>query len=99
MAFAPPPDAKGPLNRYRILSPNAGVRVSPLCLGAMNLGTAWKEIMGGVDKDESFKLLDYFYEQGGNFIDVLLIYFYKLANYRLPTVIRTSKARCGLENG
>jgi hypothetical protein len=75
MAFAPPPDAKGPLNRYRILSPNAGVRVSPLCLGAMNLGTAWKDFMGGVDKEESFKLLDYFYEQGGNFIDVFLTPF------------------------
>jgi aryl-alcohol dehydrogenase-like predicted oxidoreductase len=36
----------------------------------MNLGTAWKDMMGGVDKEESFKLLDYFYEQGGNFIDV-----------------------------
>ena len=70
MAFAPHPDPKGPLNRYRILSPNAAVRVSPLCLGAMNLGTAWKDFMGGVDKEESFKLLDYFYDQGGNFIDV-----------------------------
>ena len=27
--------------------------------------------MGAVDKEESFKLLDYFYEQGGNFIDVV----------------------------
>lgn len=70
MAFAPRPDPKSPLNRYRILSPNAAVRVSPLCLGAMNLGTAWKDFMGGVDKEESFKLLDYFYDQGGNFIDV-----------------------------
>jgi aryl-alcohol dehydrogenase-like predicted oxidoreductase len=70
MAFAPPPAPKGPLNRYRILSPNAGVRVSPLCLGAMNLGTNWAAHMGGVDKDASFELLDYFYDNGGNFIDV-----------------------------
>jgi predicted aldo/keto reductase-like oxidoreductase len=70
MAFRPPPDPKSPLNIYRILSPNAAVRVSPLCFGAMNLGTAWKEMMGEVGKEESFKLLDYFYDQGGNFIDV-----------------------------
>jgi aryl-alcohol dehydrogenase-like predicted oxidoreductase len=70
MAFAAPPPPVSPLNRYRILSPNAGVRVSPLCLGAMNLGTAWKEFMGGVEKEETFELLDYFYDQGGNFIDV-----------------------------
>lgn len=70
MAFPPPPDSKGPLNRYRVLSPNAAVRVSPLCFGAMNLGTEWKEFLGAVDKEESFKLLDYFYDQGGNFIDV-----------------------------
>jgi aryl-alcohol dehydrogenase-like predicted oxidoreductase len=72
MAFAPPPDAKGPLNRYRVLSPNAAVRVSPLCFGAMNLGTAWSEFMASVDKDAAFELLDYFYDQGGNFIDVFL---------------------------
>jgi len=71
MAFAAAPDPKGPLNRYRILSPNAAVRVSPLCLGAMNLGESWAKIMGGVNKEESFKLLDYFYDNGGNFIDVL----------------------------
>jgi aryl-alcohol dehydrogenase-like predicted oxidoreductase len=52
------------------LSPNAGVRVSPLCLGAMSLGTAWGDRLGSVPKDEAFALLDYFYDQGGNFIDV-----------------------------
>jgi aryl-alcohol dehydrogenase-like predicted oxidoreductase len=71
MAFAPAPAPVSPLARYRLLSPNAAVRVSPLCLGAMNIGTAWAKMMGAVDKEESFKLLDYFYEQGGNFIDVI----------------------------
>src|SRR5271167_1534013 len=70
MSFFTSPEPKSPLNRYRILSPNAAVRVSPLCFGGMNLGTAWKEFMGGVDKEEAFKLLDYYYDQGGNFIDV-----------------------------
>ena len=72
MAFASPPTPISPLNVYRILSPNAGVRVSPLCFGAMNLGTAWREMMGGVEKAEAFELLDYFFDQGGNFIDVRL---------------------------
>jgi aryl-alcohol dehydrogenase-like predicted oxidoreductase len=74
MAFVLAPEPKSPLGRYRVLSPNAGVRVSPLCFGAMNLGTAWKGGMGAVDKEESFKLLDYYYDQGGNFIDVFISY-------------------------
>ena len=63
------PDPESPLARYRVLSPSAGVKVSPLCFGAMNLGTAWESFLGPCDKDTSFSMLDYFYEQGGNFID------------------------------
>jgi hypothetical protein len=37
----PPPVSS--LGRYRLLSPTAGVRVSPLCLGAMNFGDKWKD--------------------------------------------------------
>jgi aryl-alcohol dehydrogenase-like predicted oxidoreductase len=37
----------------------------------MNLGTAWGQFMQGVNKEEAFKLLDYYYDQGGNFIDVV----------------------------
>lgn len=32
---------KSALGYHRILAPTAGVRVSPLCLGAMNFGDAW----------------------------------------------------------
>ncbi|KAG6294492.1 hypothetical protein E4U46_006158 [Claviceps purpurea] len=32
-----------PLSHYRLLSPTASVRVSPLCLGSMNFGDAWYE--------------------------------------------------------
>ncbi|KAI0010027.1 norsolorinic acid reductase [Xylariaceae sp. FL0662B] len=60
---------KSPLARYRILSPTASVRVSPLCLGAMNFGDAWKEFMGACDQKTTESILDFFYEQGGNFID------------------------------
>ncbi|KAH9908659.1 norsolorinic acid reductase [Xylariomycetidae sp. FL2044] len=64
---APPP--KSPLARYRVLSPSAAVRVSPICLGAMNFGEAWKQYMGACDQQTSDQILDFFYEQGGNFID------------------------------
>jgi hypothetical protein len=39
--FAPAPEPPTELGRYRILSSTAGVRVSPLCLGAMSIGDAW----------------------------------------------------------
>lgn len=67
--FAPHPEPKTPLGRLRVLSPNAAVRVSPLCLGAMNIGTAWGDFMGTMTREESDNILDYFYESGGNFID------------------------------
>lgn len=35
------PEPQSALGRYRLLSPTAAVRVSPLCLGAMNFGDAW----------------------------------------------------------
>lgn len=65
------PPAKKPaslLGYHRILSPTAGVRVSPLCLGAMNFGDAWKNFLGECGKENSFAMLDFFYENGGNFI-------------------------------
>ncbi|KAJ7575152.1 Aldo/keto reductase [Mycena floridula] len=63
----PPPDSK--LKRYRVLSPLAGVRVSPIQLGAMSIGDKWSEFMGSMDKEASWKLLDAFFAAGGNFID------------------------------
>ncbi|KAK3390986.1 norsolorinic acid reductase [Podospora didyma] len=67
LPMAPPPQS--PLARYRLLSPSAAVRVSPLCLGAMNFGNAWKEYMGECDQATTENILDFFYENGGNFID------------------------------
>lgn len=66
--WTPAPEPESPLARYRILSPNAAVRVSPLQLGAMSIGDKWPG-MGAMDKESSFKLLDAFYAAGGNFID------------------------------
>lgn len=67
LLMASPP--KSPLGRYRLLSPTASVRVSPLCLGAMNFGNAWKGFMGACDQTQVEEILDFFVEQGGNFID------------------------------
>jgi aryl-alcohol dehydrogenase-like predicted oxidoreductase len=35
----------------------------------MNFGDAWQGILGKCDKTQTFAMLDYFYENGGNFID------------------------------
>lgn len=67
--FTPAPQPATELGRYRILSSTAGVRVSPLQLGAMSIGKAWESFMGSMDKDASFKLMDAYWEAGGNFID------------------------------
>ncbi|OBZ68876.1 Aryl-alcohol dehydrogenase [NADP(+)] [Grifola frondosa] len=64
----PPPATK--LGRYRQLSPLAGVHVSPICLGGATIGDQWAAVgVGAMDKDSSLKLLDAYYEAGGNFID------------------------------
>jgi aryl-alcohol dehydrogenase-like predicted oxidoreductase len=62
------------LGRHRLLSPAAAVRVSPLILGGMNFGNAWKESLGECSKETSFQILDYFYQQGGNWIDTAVNY-------------------------
>ena len=73
--WAPAPTPATKLGRYRQLSPLAGVHVSPLCLGAMSIGDKWAEFgFGAMDKESSFKLLDAFYDKGGNFIDTANAY-------------------------
>ncbi|KAH6906620.1 NADP-dependent oxidoreductase domain-containing protein [Coprinopsis sp. MPI-PUGE-AT-0042] len=68
--WAPAPHPPTALGRYRKLSPTAGVHVSPLQLGGMSIGDKWgKYGMGAMDKEASFKLLDAYFDAGGNFID------------------------------
>ena len=67
--FEPAPDPPTSLGRYRVLSKTAGIRVSPLQLGAMSLGKAWEGMLGSMDKKAAFELLDAFVAAGGNFID------------------------------
>ncbi|KAF6839577.1 norsolorinic acid reductase [Colletotrichum plurivorum] len=69
MTAPPCPPPKSLLGRHRLLAPSASVYVSPICLGGMNFGEAWKDRLGSCSKETTFEILDYFYEQGGNFID------------------------------
>ena len=68
--FNPHPPPESGLGRYRLLSPTAGVHVSPIQLGAMSIGDKWEDVgMGAMNKESSFKLLDAYFDKGGNFID------------------------------
>ncbi|KAI0788473.1 aryl-alcohol dehydrogenase [Abortiporus biennis] len=65
-----PPAPKTKLGIHRKLAPNAGLHVSPIQLGAMSIGDKWEAHgMGAMNKENSCKLLDAFYDAGGNFID------------------------------
>jgi len=53
------------LNEFTTLG-RTGLRVTPLCLGAMGFGTGWG---WGADEKSSFQMLDQYFDAGGNFID------------------------------
>jgi aryl-alcohol dehydrogenase-like predicted oxidoreductase len=50
-----------------VLLPGTTLNVSSICLGTGQIGT-------GLDKDNSFRLLDAYVERGGNFLDTAHIY-------------------------
>jgi aryl-alcohol dehydrogenase-like predicted oxidoreductase len=58
------------LKNYRLLG-RTGLRVSPLCLGAMTFGNTegW-----GADEAESRRILDRYVDAGGNFVDTANVY-------------------------
>ena len=59
-----------PLDHYVTLG-NSGLRVSPFCLGTMTFGQDWG---WGSTEDESHKIMDRFFEMGGNFVDTANFY-------------------------
>lgn len=69
--FPTPPAPRSKLGVYRQLSTLAGVRVSPLCLGGLGIGDSslYTYNIGSITKESSFKLLDAYFDLGGNFID------------------------------
>uniref|UniRef100_A0A5K1JSG3 Cell surface hydrophobicity-associated protein n=1 Tax=Ganoderma boninense TaxID=34458 RepID=A0A5K1JSG3_9APHY len=73
--FAPAPEPPTRLGYYRKLASRAGIHVSPLCLGGMSIGDKWDKFgMGSMDKEASFRLLDAYFDAGGNFIDTANLY-------------------------
>jgi hypothetical protein len=65
--FASPPKPQTPLGYHRIFSPTASVKVSPIALGGISIGSSWSEIFG--KNEDPFNLLDTYFSLGGNFID------------------------------
>lgn len=59
-----------PLNHYVTLG-RSGLRVSPLCLGAMTFG---EDLGWGSSVEESQRIIDRYIELGGNFIDTANFY-------------------------
>jgi aryl-alcohol dehydrogenase-like predicted oxidoreductase len=59
-----------PLDHYVTLG-RSGLRVSPLCLGAMTFG---EDLGWGTSVEESQRIMDRFIELGGNFIDTANFY-------------------------
>ncbi|KIP05558.1 hypothetical protein PHLGIDRAFT_148078 [Phlebiopsis gigantea 11061_1 CR5-6] len=73
--WQPPPKPKTKLGRHRLLAPLAGIHVSPIQLGGMSIGDQWHPYgMGTMDKEQSFVILDAYYQAGGNFIDTANAY-------------------------
>lgn len=58
------------LDHYRLLG-RSGLRISPLCLGAMTFGTEWG---WGADEQACKAMFDRYAEAGGNFIDTANFY-------------------------
>jgi aryl-alcohol dehydrogenase-like predicted oxidoreductase len=58
------------LDHYRLLG-RSGLRVSPLCLGAMTFGTDWG---WGADRETCREIFDLYVGAGGNFIDTANFY-------------------------
>jgi aryl-alcohol dehydrogenase-like predicted oxidoreductase len=59
-----------PLDQYATLG-RSGLRVSPLCLGAMTFG---EDLGWGTSVEESQQIIDRYIELGGNFIDTANFY-------------------------
>ncbi|KAJ6550675.1 aryl-alcohol dehydrogenase [Mycena vulgaris] len=75
MSFVPAPPPATKLGRYRQLAPRAAIHVSPLALGGLSIGDKWAAAgAGAMDKESSFKLLDAYFDAGGNHIDTANMY-------------------------
>jgi len=70
--FASPPKPQNPLGYHRILGPTAAIKVYPISLGGISIGSEWSETFG--ENEDPFKLLDSYDSLRGSFIDMSSIY-------------------------
>jgi aryl-alcohol dehydrogenase-like predicted oxidoreductase len=82
-------DAPLALDHYRLLGPS-GLRVSPLCLGAMTFGTDWG---WGADAATSRRIFEIYAEAGGNFIDTANFYTNGTSETLVGEFIAADRAR------
>ena len=54
----------GPLSSFRQLG-KSGLRVSPVCLGAMALGENWSRLLGETTQDEAKRIFNRYCDLGG----------------------------------
>ena len=70
LSMSIPTNPPSPLGVYRVLSPNAGLRISPLQLGGMIVRDKTSgESPPLLNQQEAFDALDAFYKLGGNVVD------------------------------
>ena len=70
--FEFPPTPSNPLGYHHILFPTPSVKVSPIVLGGISIGSSWSSFFGM--NEGPFSLLHTYLSPGGNFIDTSNIY-------------------------
>src|SRR6478752_8471084 len=77
------------LDHYVTLG-RSGLRVSPLCLGAMTFG---EDLGWGSSVEESNAIIDQYLERGGNFIDTANIYTHGHSEKIIGDLVGKDRAR------
>ncbi|HYP76068.1 MAG TPA: aldo/keto reductase [Polyangiaceae bacterium] len=78
-----------PLDHYVTLG-RSGLRVSPLCLGAMTFG---EDLGWGSSVEESNAIIDDYLERGGNFIDTANVYTHGHSEKIIGDLVGKDRAR------
>jgi aryl-alcohol dehydrogenase-like predicted oxidoreductase len=84
--------AVAPLRRYRLLG-RSGLRVSPLCLGAMSWGEKWGGFGIGGSREDAEAVFNAYCDAGGNFIDTAVNYQMGQSEQWLGEFMKTRKNR------
>src|SRR3954464_13601739 len=69
----------------------SGLRVSPLCLGAMTFG---EDLGWGSSVEESNAIIDDVVQRGGNFIDTANVYTYGHSEKSIGDHLTKDRSRC-----